>query len=60
MFYSGRGSSVLRFLDLFSELLLFSSNNRFINSFVLLVGNRPAAYYLDLIFLAVKTSSLAL
>jgi hypothetical protein len=60
MFYSSKSFFILRFLDSFSKLLLFSSNNRFMSSFALLVGYRPAACHPDLIFLAVKVSSLAL
>jgi hypothetical protein len=60
VFYLGKGSSALRFLDPSSELLLFLSNNWLISGFVLLISHRPAAYHLDLIFLAIKASSLAL
>jgi hypothetical protein len=60
IFYSSKGSFAERFDALTCKLLLFSSNNRLIRSFALLTSHNLFTLYLDLIFLAIKLSTLAL
>jgi hypothetical protein len=59
VFYLGKGFFALRLQDSSLSLLLFLSNNQLISSLALFTGHNLKAFYLKVIFLLVKTLSLA-